>query len=303
MKSLVSELSSYIRLLSSCRRTALKSFIAFSLALVFAACGDDGSDFATKPSGESSSIKSSSSVNSSGSEDKGNRCDIETDKNCMKDRRDGQTYRTVTIGDQVWMAENLNYAYIDIPYSYSNRLGRVIYSDSTSWCYDNIPANCAEYGRLYTWAAAMDSVGVWSTNGKDCGLGTICSPTIPVRGICPEGWHLPSNEEWETLFTAVGGMSVAGTKLKSMSGWSKSGNGTDEFGFKALPAGFRYDDKELFDGKGVELHLWSSTEYEGPTEDEGKFVSGISWTYAYDYAYRNDKREKNSAFSVRCVKD
>ena len=239
---------------SSRRRGSIHFAFALFLAFFFVACGDDGSDFATKPSGESSSIKSSSSVNSSGSEDKGNRCDIETDKNCMKDRRDGQTYRTVTIGDQVWMAENLNYAYIDIPYSYSNRLGRVIYSDSTSWCYDNIPANCAEYGRLYTWAAAMDSVGVWSTNGKDCGLGTICSPTIPVRGICPEGWHLPSNEEWETLFTAVGGMSVAGTKLKSMSGWSKSGNGTDEFGFKALPAGFRYDDKELLTERA-----WSCT--------------------------------------------
>ncbi|WP_407448813.1 FISUMP domain-containing protein [Fibrobacter sp.] len=116
------------------------------------------------------------------------------------DERDGQVYKTVKIGDQVWMAQNLNYAYIDVPYNFSYN-NNVYISDSTSWCYLNGPANCAKYGRLYTWAAAMDSVGEWSTNGKGCGYGKTCSPTYPVRGICPKGWHLPSNDEWKALFT------------------------------------------------------------------------------------------------------
>ena len=81
--------------------------------------------------------------------------------NTLTDLRDGKTYKTVTIGRQIWMAENLNYAYTDVFYKRDNYT-----SDSTSWCYDNDPANCAKYGRLYTWAAAMDSLGKWSKNGK-----------------------------------------------------------------------------------------------------------------------------------------
>ena len=124
----------------------------------------------------------------------------------MTDSRDGQTYKTVKIGNQVWMAENLNYAYTGVLYNNSGYT-----SDSTSWCFSNDPANCIKYGRLYTWAAAMDSVGTWSTNGKDCGYGVQCTPIYPVRGICPEGWHLPDKAEWNTLFTAVGGASTAGS--------------------------------------------------------------------------------------------
>lgn len=111
------------------------------------------------------------------------------------DPRDGQTYRTVKIGNQVWMAENLNYRTDD------------------SYCYDDEPANCRKYGRLYTWKAALNA--------------------------CPSGWHLPSYEEFETLFAAVGGKGVAGKALKSTSGWYNNDNGTDVYGFSALPAGVR----------------------------------------------------------------
>ena len=139
----------------------------------------------------------------------------------MTDERDGQTYKTVTIGTQTWMAENLNY------------------ETAKSYCYGDNVTNCAKYGRLYTWAAAMDSAGTWTTNGLSCGYSKTCLPTYPVRGVCPEGWHLPTQMEWNTLFTAVGGQSTAGLKLKSSPGWNSRGNGTDAFGFSALPAGDR----------------------------------------------------------------
>ena len=221
--------------------------------------------------------------------------------NTLTDLRDGQTYNTVTIGTYTWMAENLNYAYTGVPYNYGDYT-----SDSTSWCYGDAPANCAKYGRLYTWAAAMDSLGTWSTNGKGCGFGSTCnvasagSATL-VRGICPKGWHLPSRTEWEALIVAVDGSiteytssNTAGSKLKSVTGWSDSGNGTDAFEFSALPAGFRdYDGYFLYDGKNA--YFWSSTE-----DDSNN---------AYRMAlYRSDDGDlddshKRHGFSVRCLMD
>ena len=209
----------------------------------------------------------------------------------LLDARDSAIYRIVTIGDQTWMAENLNYAYTGIPYigSYT--------SDSTSWCYKDDPANCDTYGRLYTWASAMDSAGTWSTSGKGCGYGSTCTPAYPVRGVCPEGWHLPTKSEFETLFTAVGGISTAGTMLKSTSGWYNSGNGTDAYGFSALPAGDRIIDGS-FDGQGFVAYFWSSTE------------SGSNDTYSMELDYGGDNvflfykyNIKNLARSVRCLKD
>ena len=189
------------------------------------------------------------------------------------------------------MAQNLNYAYTGVPFYYEDDN---ITSDSTSWCYDNDPANCTKYGRLYTWAAAMDSVGTWSTNGKGCGDGKTCMPTYPVRGICPEGWHLPDTTEWAALLTAVDGKSTAGDMLKSTSGWNSSGNGSDAYSFAALPAGVRYFDG--FDSEGAAAGFWSSTEY-----------NGIDAHYMYLYynhgiAHLNEN-SKIYGLSVRCVKD
>lgn len=218
-------------------------------------------------------------------------CKTETEDNCeygtLTDSRDGQTYKTVKIGNQVWMAENLNYAYTGIPYI----VGELI-SDSTSWCYDNDPANCTKYGRLYTWAAAMDSVGTWTANGKGCGLGSTCSPTDPVRGVCPSGWHLPTSAEWNILFTEVGGDSVAAMVLKSASGWDDSGNGTDDFGFSALPAG--YSNGGTYSHNGSRASFWSSSEYE-------------SYRSYYVYMEKDEANilnyYKDLGLSVRCVKD
>jgi len=205
----------------------------------------------------------------------------------MTDSRDGQTYKTVTIGTQTWMAQNLNYAYTDVPYKrldYTSDKRLDYTSDSTSWCYNDDANNCSKYGRLYTWAAAMDSVGTWSTNGKGCGYNKTCSPTYPVRGVCPEGWHLPTKVEFETLFTAVGGLSTAGKVLRSTSGWynSNSGNGSDAFAFSALPAGYRNS--------------------RGYYNDEGNLA--YFWYLVYDNVVASLNYYYNGyGFSVRCLKD
>ena len=253
----------------------------------------------------SSSAKSSSSVTpkSSGATGEESPCSAlpggVCDYGTLTDSRDGQTYKTVTIGDQVWMAENLNYAYTGVPSNYSGYT-----SDSTSWCYENDPANCAKYGRLYTWAAAMDSSGTWSTNGKGCGYGSECSPTGTIRGICPEGWHLPDTTEWNTLFSAVGGVQDedyayrwhgAGTALKSTGGWYNDRNGTDAFGFSALPAGYRLNNGSC-NYEGYDAYFWSSTE--GSSHN----AYGMNLHTYGDYAYLGYKY-KYGGFSVRCLKD
>ncbi len=116
----------------------------------------------------------------------------------LKDRRDGKIYKTVKIGVQTWMAENLNYDYN--------------HGTAKSFCYENEPENCDKYGRLYAWRDAVTA--------------------------CPAGWHLPSKKEFETLLYSVGGENVVGTTLKFRSGWVGNGNGIDKFGFGALPAGY-----------------------------------------------------------------
>jgi Fibrobacter succinogenes major domain (Fib_succ_major). len=222
-------------------------------------------------------------------------CKTETEDNCeygtLTDDRDGQIYKTVKIGEQWWMAENLNYAYTGVPFKDGDYA-----SDSTSWCYDNDAANCAKYGRLYTWAAAMDSVGTWSTNGMGCGFGETCNlGEGKVRGVCPMGWHLPTQTEWNTLFTAVGGQSTAGKMLKSTSGWYNSGNGTDAYSFSALPAGYR-NYSGYYDGEGYSTLFWSSTEYLRGS------ACYMSLYYDNDDARLNYNYKLNG-FSVRCVKD
>ena len=198
----------------------------------------------------------------------------------LTDSRDGRTYKTVTIGTQTWMAQNLNY------------------ETANSYCYSDNVGKCTQYGRLYTWAAAMDSAGTWSTNGKGCGYNKTCSPTYPVRGVCPTGWHLPTMAEFETLITAVGGTSTAGTKLKSTSGWNSSDNsvsGTDAYSFSALPAGSRGSKWGYYYG-GYYADFWSST------EDDYDYAYHMSLDYNYDNAFLYSYY-KYYGFSVRCVKD
>ncbi|WP_406538191.1 FISUMP domain-containing protein [Fibrobacter sp.] len=217
-------------------------------------------------------LKGEPAVNlSSSSMAKSSSSSLKVEKGFVTDSRDGRLYKTVTIGTQTWMAENLNYA------------------TEGSSCYQNEYRNCAKYGRLYTWAAAVDSASILRATGKECGFDRRCSLKYPVQGACPVGWHLPTKAEWDTLKTVVGEKNV--NSLKSREGWI-NGNGTDDYGFSALPAG----DKD-FDGDflvGDAAVFWSSTE----TDESRAWYQGMQNGFS---KYSNEN--KNRGFSVRCVKD
>ncbi len=218
----------------------------------------------------------------------------------MTDSRDGQVYKTVKIGNQIWMAENLNFAYTSVPYKYEDDA-----SDSTSWCYDNDPANCINYGRLYTWAAAMDSAGLISVANKTkCGYGITCTPNLIHQGICPGGWHIPTVAEWKELFVNVGGTcndeeyscTNSGAILKSSSGWYDSGNGSDDFGFSVIPSGWYKVNSSDNISLGNIAYFWTAMEYD----------SSRAYVWFFIFSQSNAKQDaskKMSGHSVRCLKD
>ena len=201
------------------------------------------------------------------------------------DERDGQVYKTAQIGEQIWMAQNLNYAdSIKTP----SLLER-------NWCYEYNEEKCAYGGRLYTWAAAIDSIALYdSGNGVDCGRKKTCSLPSKVQGLCPMGWHLPDTTEWNVLIDEVGGTDDAGKALKSQTGWTNNRNGTDAYGFAALPVGSRPTDG--FVNAGDYTDFWSSSEI------DGYYVYGVDMYYGRPSALMVN-RSKVIAVSVRCLKD
>ena len=205
----------------------------------------------------------------------------------MVDPRDQKLYRTVRIRYQVWMAENLNYA--DSVATPSLLRG--------SWCYDNEEKKCDVAGRLYSWAAAIDSVALYDGgNGVDCGYGKVCTLPDTVQGICPPGWHLPSTEDWETLVESLDGDSLAALMMKTRTGWDYDGNGDDASGFSALPAGGRVHLDGGFYYAGRFAHFWRAA------DNDDKDAYSICLAFRYDYiewTYSN----KSGGNSVRCVKD
>jgi len=195
------------------------------------------------------------------------------------DPRDGQIYETVVVGNQTWFAENLNY------------------NIGINWCYGDNPSNCITYGRLYNWATIM--------------YGEASSNTVPsgVQGICPDGWHLPSDEEWKILEGntdtqyGVGDPEWdengyrgynAGKNFKTSTNWS-SNMGTNTVGFSALPGGYRPTDGNFYE-LGASGYWWSSTD-NGSTDAWFRILY-----YNHDRVYR-DKYYKGYGFSVRCVRD
>jgi len=198
------------------------------------------------------------------------------------DMRDGKTYRMVKIGKMMWMAENLNF------------------QTKNSWCYDDNASNCAKYGRLYTWNAAITA--------------------------CPAGWRLPNTRDWSDLVIAASGQrieekvgkntlyyswSAAGGKLKSKTGWdicsdhdsdgnfftvSCNGNGTDDFGFSALPGGCRWEDGSYYEYAGISGFWWTATEYDVSSAHYRFITSNNDKVVEYDFT-------KRYGYSVRCVRE
>ena len=199
----------------------------------------------------------------------------------LEDSRDRKKYRTVEIGEQTWMAENLNY---DVP--------------GKSRCLHDSLKYCEVAGRLYTWAAAVDSVAL--ANDKDnpltCGFGSSignCDLTGKVvKGVCPEGWHLPSLQDWTTLYDAISGKAEV---LKSETGWKLGkdvDNGSNETGFTALPVGYFSVNLSMSTN---DAHYWSTT-----LRDTDGYVRTAS---IYISFFLSEAYDPRNAFSVRCVKD
>jgi len=145
-------------------------------------------------------------------------------------------------------------------------------SVGTSKCYANLSDNCDKYGRLYDWEAA--------------------------KSACPQGFHLPSDAEWTALTNAVGGADITGTKLKATSGWDHNGNGTDDYGFSALPGGIGFPGGIFLSAGAVGStgDWWSSTEYDASHAYNRNMYYGLA-----DVSRGNS--DKTSLLSVRCVQN
>lgn len=196
----------------------------------------------------------------------------------ITDNRDGKTYGTTQIGDQCWMAENLNIGTrIDGVLDQSQQTPEVI----EKYCYNDNEVNCDIYGGMYQWHEAMQYTDVQG-----------------VRGICPEGWHLPTNLDWSQLrsyLSANGHYGTEAVALKSTYGWYNNGNGTDDFGFTALPAGRRHTTTEFIELTKNAI-FWSSTK-----------VTSVTAHYSM-MTYNNNQivksyRSRWCGISIRCIKN
>ena len=196
----------------------------------------------------------------------------------FEDTRDGKIYKYVKIGTQTWMAENLNYA--------ETAVNIVICHGDKNRSYKN-------YGKLYTWDAAMKA--------------------------CPRGWHLPSRSEWNVLIEYVGGEVIAGKKLKAKNGWkvlsSANANGTDNFGFAALPgsesAAGCFSDFEISGNWWTATMSDSSDVRKLPRAfgiEKDMYINGEGRSYyksmnSFDRVGDYFAGRKLQGYSVRCVKD
>ncbi|PCJ11538.1 MAG: hypothetical protein COA98_07380 [Candidatus Neomarinimicrobiota bacterium] len=216
---------------------------------------------------------------------------------------DGNVYQTVQIGDQVWMAENLKVTHFRngdaIPNVLSSRggVGARSSNSASKWddlttgayaVYDNNESNADTYGYLYNWYAVDDS-----------------------RNIAPEGWHVPTDDEWQTLVDYLGGSDVAGGKMKSTGTikggdglWKRdtkiraSGEGTNEGGFTGLPGGFRKHTDGGYSEMRLYGYFWSTTVH------YGIFALPRMLAYSNSKLYRRGGGlNKRSGFSVRCIRD
>jgi uncharacterized protein (TIGR02145 family) len=180
----------------------------------------------------------------------------------------------VTIGTQIWTSKNLNVStyrngdtipYVQDPNAWA-------YLTTGAWCYYDTGASViTKYGKLYNWYAVSD-----------------------LRGLAPNGYHIPTIGEWNKLCNYLGGVGAAGTKMKSTSGWSNNGNGTNSSGFSGLP-GVSRSANGVFGLPDRDCYWWSST------DDNAR-----AWNTNLSCSYRSlsgGKNDKGHGFSVRCLRD
>lgn len=200
----------------------------------------------------------------------------------MTDARDNQKYKTVVIGSQTWMAENLNYG----NFLFDSGTDSLYQLGAQKFCYDNQSLTCSKEGGLYQWHTAMNF-------GQECIDGSFsCSDQVDAghQGICPSGWHIPNGNEWDVLAAEMGGSSVAGGKMKVA-----NFGGTDDFGLSISSSGYR----RSFGGfinQETSSYYWVVG---APSVDFGHFL----FLYKSENHFVLNSQFKTNGFSVRCLKD
>ena len=248
----------------------MKKFVVGLFAIGFAVTGclDDSSDEA---------------LNIHENDDKDLYASVVVKNGYFTDSRDKNKYKIVKIGGLYWFAENLRYADSSETPNLKKNIG----------CLDNKSKNCEKYGPLYTWTAAMD---------LDDSLTTKKAGTLrdwQFQGVCPNGWVIPSEKDWNKLLEAVesaNGNEGSGTSLKAVSSWDESetvSGGTNRFGFNVL-AGGRLNNDGNFQSGGKYAYFWTSDENDAGT------AKGFSFHYDKDVASKGEYY-KDHGMSVRCV--
>jgi uncharacterized protein (TIGR02145 family) len=191
-------------------------------------------------------------------------------------QKDKNSYKTVKIGSQEWMSENLKVNTFRngdlIPQAKTDdEWDEAKWNKQPAWCYyDYDPANGEKHGKLYNWFAVNDA-----------------------RQLAPEGWHIPGDEEWDVLRKRLV-TGIAGGKMKSTDGWNDAGNGTNSSGFNGLPSGYR--NYEGFNGIGSEGYWWSST------GSDSQWVSCRYLSFSDSHLHKHNM-SNGDGLSVRCIKD
>lgn len=210
------------------------------------------------------------------------------EKGTLTDSRDGQVYKTVKIGSQVWMAENLRYDYNE--------------GSARTGCYNDSIENCEKM--YYTWSAAMDSAGLFSSDGLGCGLADSCVITGRVRGVCPEGWRLPDSLDIAELIHSVGGEFSLSSVLKAPEGWGecerleKSGNGIDKYGFAMKPSGYAVFDLGYHALIESSAYIWTITSIHS-----NNHVRVLAVSVCGDADFSIQETIRGAAVPVRCLKE